>query len=88
MMPVKESNPLCAFEKSGCGQSTSCLADYQSCDQWASGSGIFFYQTFESHRQLVDRIWWRELKGLCECLIGNGLRVLCNLTKMLPNTLL
>ncbi len=36
MMPVKESNPLCAFEKSGCGQSTSCFADYQCCDQWAS----------------------------------------------------
>jgi hypothetical protein len=57
-MTLKKANPLCAFEKPGCGQSTSCFADYQSSNQWASGGGIFFYQTFECHCQLVDRIGW------------------------------
>jgi hypothetical protein len=39
---------------------------------------------------LMDGIWWRKLKGLCEYLVGNGwvgLRFPCNLTKKRPYAL-
>ena len=68
---VEPANPYSAFEKLWRGKSTSCLADHQRGDQWPGGGSILFYQAFEGHCQLVDGIWWRKFKGLCECLVGN-----------------
>ena len=52
-----------------------------------TGGDIFFNQAFQGYSKLVDCIWWRELKGLCECLIRDGKCVLCNLTKVIPYAL-
>lgn len=52
-----------------------------------TGGNIFCYQAFEGHSKLVDGIWRRKPKGLCQCLIRDGTRVLGHLTKVIPYTL-
>ena len=48
-----------------------------------TGDDIFFDQGFEGDSKLVDCIGRREVKGLRECLIGDGTCVPRNLAKVI-----
>ena len=77
------SNALCTPEKPRCREATSPFADYEGCYQRVTSGRIFFYQALETHSDLLDRIGRFEIKGLCKCMVCDGLCRSCDLTKMI-----
>ena len=82
---VEASNAPHTIEKARCGQSTSCLADHECCDQRTGGGGIFIYQAFQRDRELVDRIGRREMQSLGKSLISDGSCLPDNSAEMFPD---